>query len=125
VLLIARILTEEELSLCMQAADKLGLEPFVEVHSELELQMALRSGAHTIGINHRDLSTFQLNPTLAQKLVPLIPAGKVIVAESGIQTPEDVQQMKRLGVHALLIGEALMTAPDPAAKVSELFRGVW
>ncbi|MDP3703871.1 MAG: indole-3-glycerol phosphate synthase TrpC [Candidatus Omnitrophota bacterium] len=125
VLLIVRLLTEEELSLCMQAADKLGLEPVVEVHSEPELRMALSCGAHVIGINHRDLSTFQMDPTLTAKLIPHIPSGKVIVAESGIQKPADVQQMKSLGVHAVLIGEALMTAPDAAAKVSELFRGVW
>jgi len=125
VLLIVRILTEEELSLCMQAADKLGLEPVVEVHSEHELKMALSCGAHVIGINHRDLSTFQIDAGLAQKLIPLIPAGKVIVAESGLQKPEDVQRMKSLGVHAVLIGEALMTAPDAGAKIRELFRGTW
>jgi len=125
VLLIVRLLTEEELSLCMQAADKLGMEPVVEVHSEHELKMALRSGAHVIGINHRDLATFQIDPTLAAKLVPQIPAGKGIIAESGIQKPEDVKRMKSLGVHAVLIGEALMAAPDPAAKVRELFNGIW
>src|SRR3989338_1635925 len=92
VLLIVRLLTEEELSLCMQAADKLGLEPVVEVHADLELKMALRAGAHVIGINHRDLATFQIDPTLAAKLLPQIPSGKVIVAESGIQKPEDVQR---------------------------------
>ena len=123
VLLIVRILTEEALITCMQAADTLGLEPLVEVHSDSELTIALSSGAHVIGINHRDLRTFQIDPQLAEHLVPRIPAGKVIVAESGIQTPEDVRRMKRLGVHALLIGEALMTAPDPAAKVRELFAG--
>ena len=125
VLLIVRILTEEELALCMQAADKLGLEPVVEVHSEHELKMALSCGAHVIGINHRDLSTLQIDAGLAQKLVPQIPAGKIIVAESGLQKPEDIQRMKSLGVHAVLIGEALMTAPDAGAKVRELFRGTW
>ena len=125
VLLIVRLLTEEELSLCMQVADKLGLEPVVEVHSEPELRMALACGAHVIGINHRDLGTFQIDSTLTAKLVPLVPAGKIIVAESRIQKPEDVQRMKQLGVHAVLIGEALMTAPDAAAKVQELFRGTW
>ena len=125
VLLIVRLLTEEELSLCMQAADKLGLEPVVEVHSEHELKMALSCGAHVLGINHRDLATFQLDSTLTAKLVPQIPAGKVIIAESGVQKPEDVQRMKALGVHAVLIGEALMTVPDAGAKVRELFRGTW
>ena len=125
ILLIVRILTEEVLSECLQAADRLGLEALVEVHSETDLKTALNVGAHTIGINHRDLATFQLDATLAEQLVPKIPAGKVIVAESGLQTPADIQRMKRLGVHAVLIGEALMTAPDPAVKIRELFTSVW
>ncbi len=125
VLLIVRILTEEQLVQCMQAADTLGIEPLVEVHTAEELKLALSVGAHVIGINHRDLSTFSIDPKLSEQLVPLIPAGKLIVAESGIQTAEDVKRMKQLGVHALLIGEALMKAPDPAAKVRELFTGIW
>ena len=125
VLLIARILTEETLLACMQAADRLGLEPFVEVHAEPELRLALSAGAHVIGINHRDLKTFTMDPTLTERLVPAIPAGKTIVAESGLQTADEVKRMKQLGVHAVLIGEALMTAPDPAAKIQELFSGVW
>ncbi len=125
VLLIVRILTEEQLIQCMQAADTLGIEPLVEVHSLEELKIALSVGTHVLGINHRDLRTFQLTPGLAEELVPHVPQGKLIVAESGIQTPADVQRMKRLGVHAVLIGEALMKAPDPAAKVRELFAGTW
>lgn len=125
VLLIVRILTEEQLIACMQAADGLGIEPFVEVHSEGELRTALGCGAHVLGLNHRDLQTFQLDATLSERLIPRIPAGKLIVAESGIQTSEDVQRLKRLGVHAVLIGEALMTSPDVGAKVRELFGGIW
>jgi len=125
VLLIVRILTEASLIQCMQAADAVGIEPFVEVHSEAELKVALSIGARVIGINHRDLRTFQIDSALSETLVPKIPPGKIIVAESGIQSAEDVQRMKRLGVHALLIGEALMTAPDPAAKIGELFAGTW
>ena len=125
VLLIVRILTEEALLDCVQAADTLGLEPFLEVHDESELKTALSVGAHVIGINHRDLHTFAVDPALSERLVPKVPAGKVIVAESGVQTAEDVQRLRALGVHALLIGEALMTAPDPAAKVRELFTGTW
>ncbi len=125
VLLILRILTEEQLMACMQAADALGMEPLVEIHSADELKLAVSMGAHVIGINHRDLRTFQIDPHLAEQLVPKIPAGKLIVAESGIQTAEDVKRMQQLGVHALLIGEALMTAPDPAAKIRELFAGIW
>lgn len=125
VLLIVRILSDEALRDCLQAADAVGLEPLIEVHSESDLHLALSHGVRVIGINHRDLRTFQLNPHLAEQIIHRIPAGKIIVAESGIQTATDVQAMKRLGVHALLIGEALMTAPDPAAKVRELFVGTW
>lgn len=125
VLLIVRILTEEELIACLQAADVAGLEALVEVHSEADLTIALRSGAAILGINHRDLKTFTIDPTLSARLVPRIPAGKVIVAESGVHTPADVARLQALGVHALLIGEALMTAPDPAAKVRELFAAAW
>lgn len=125
VLLIVRILTEEALIACMQAADALGIEPLVEVHSASEVQQAVRAGAHIIGINHRDLRTFEMNPHLAEQVIPHIPAGKLIIAESGLHTPADLQRMRRLGVHAVLIGEALMTAPDPAAKIRELFTGIW
>ncbi len=125
VLLIVRILTDEVLVACMQATDALGVEPVVEVHSESELKIALSVGARVIGINHRDLRTFQIDPTLSEKLIPKIPAGKIIVAESGIQRAEEVQRMKRLGAHAVLIGEVLMTAPDAAEKVKELFAGTW
>lgn len=125
VLLIVLVLTNEQLIACMQAADRLGIEPLVEVHAEHELKMALAAGAHVIGINHRDLKTFQIDPTLSERLIPKIPAGKVIVAESALQRPEDVKRMKALGAHAVLIGEALMIAPDPAAKVRELFAGTW
>ena len=125
VLLIVRILTEDELIACLQAADLVGLEALVEVHSEADLKVALRCGAGILGINARDLKTITINPALAGQLVPQVPAGKTIVAESGIQTPEDVARLAALGVHALLIGEALMTAPDPAAKVHELFAAAW
>ena len=125
VLLIVRILTEEMLVECVQAADRLGIEPLIEVHSEEELDTALRAGGAVIGINHRDLGTFTMDPTLSARLVPRIPAGKVIVAESGIQSPADVKRLQRLGVHAVLIGEALMTAPNPSAKIGELFAGTW
>jgi indole-3-glycerol phosphate synthase len=125
VLLIVRILTDAALTECLQAADRLGLDALVEVHSEAELKTALRSGASVIGINHRDLKTLAIDPTLAERLMPAMPAGKTIVAESGLQTPADIQRMQRLGVHAVLIGEALMLAPDPAAKIRELFAGVW
>lgn len=125
VLLIVRILTDERLVDCLQAADRLGLFALVEVHDEADVKVALGAGTRILGINHRDLRTFQMDPTLAERLVPTIPSGKTIVAESGIHTAEDVARLRRLGVHALLIGEALMRAPDPADKIRELFAGTW
>jgi len=66
-----------------------------------------------------------MHPEMLERIVPKIPRTKVIIAESGIQTPDDVRRLKDLGVHAALVGEALMTAPDPSAKVRELFDGIW
>ena len=125
VLLIAQALSDEQLRDYLPLARHLGLDALVEVHTETELARALAAGASLIGINHRDLRTFTMHPDLAARLVPKIPAGVVIVAESGIQRHEEVRQLKTLGVHAVLIGESLMTAPDPAAKVRELFAGIW
>ncbi len=124
VLLIVQALTEEELQQCLIAADALGMDALVEVHNHEELKIALGAGAGVIGINHRDLKTFTVDTEVAARLVPHIPKGKCIVAESGIQTRHDLERLKALGVHAVLIGEALMTAPDPAAKVRELFDGL-
>jgi indole-3-glycerol phosphate synthase len=125
VLLIVRILEEERLVECLQVADRLGLDALVEVHSEGELSVALGAGAGVIGINHRDLTSFTIDPSLSDKLVPRIPAGKTIVIESGIRTPADIKRIRKLGAHAVLIGETLMTAPSPAAKIGELFAGTW
>ena len=125
ILLIVQGLAEDRLVECLQAADTVGLEALVEVHTEAELKIALSAGARVIGINHRDLKTFTMHPDLTERLVPKIPAGRAIVAESGVQRREDVERLKSLGVHAVLIGEALMTSPDVGAKVRELFQGIW
>jgi indole-3-glycerol phosphate synthase len=90
------------------------------VHSEEELETALRCGAEIIGINHRDLKTFKVDTSLSLKLRPLIPAGRLIVAESGMSSAADVLPLKQAGVNAILVGEAVMTAADPGAKVREL-----
>lgn len=125
VLLIVRILPEENLINCLQVAESLGIDALVEVHSSDDLQSALSCGANMIGINRRDLNTLEINTSLTEQLIPEIPSGKIIVAESGIHNAQDVARMKALGVHALLIGEALMIAPDPAMKVKQLFSEVW
>jgi indole-3-glycerol phosphate synthase len=125
VLLIARILPAARLAECLRAAEALALEALIEVHSEAELEAALSAGAQLIGVNHRDLDTLRLDLSLSSRLIPRIPEGIVIVAESGLTTAADIRRMRDLGAHAVLIGEALMRAPDPAATIRELFTEVW
>ena len=125
VLLIARILSDETLRQFLEDARRLQLDALVEVHSELELERAVRAGAELIGINQRDLDTLHMHPNLTAKLVPKIPRDTTIVAESGIHTTEDLTRLQGAGVRAVLIGESLMTAPDVSAKIRELFAGIW
>jgi indole-3-glycerol phosphate synthase len=124
VLLIARLLSDAQLRDYLQLARSVGLEALVEVHAAEELERALAHPVQLIGINTRDLGTFQMQPALIEQLVPKIPKEKTIVAESGLQTAEELARLARLGVHAALIGEALMRAPDPAAKLRELLQGI-
>ena len=119
-LLIVAILSPSDLKALLQLSLSLFLQCLVEVHNEEELQTALEAGADIIGINNRDLRTFRTDLEVTRRLAPLVPRGKIVVSESGIHTREDTQGLKRLGVHAVLVGEAIMTAPDVAAKVREL-----
>jgi len=123
VLLIAAVLNPGLLAELLALARTLGLECLVEVHDEQELERALAAGAQIIGINNRDLRTFEVNLALSERLRPLIPADRVVVAESGVHTRADVERLRALGVNAVLIGEALVTADDPAAKIRELVGG--
>ena len=97
------------------------MDALVEVHDEPELERAVAAGAKIIGINNRDLRTFDVDLATTERLAPLAPPGTTIVAESGVFTREDVLRLEACGVHAVLIGEALVTAPDPGAKIRELF----
>ena len=119
-LLIVAMLEPTQLKELMGVARSVWVQTLVEVHSEEEMGVALDAGAEVIGINHRDLTTFGMDMSLTQRLRPLIPQGKVVVAESGISTREDVVRMKHARVNAVLVGEALVTAPDVGAKVREL-----
>jgi len=103
----------------LKVAQGLWLQCLVEVHDEAELETALEAGAEVIGINNRDLHTFYTTLEVTEFLAPLVPQGKIIVSESGINTRDDLALMKRLGVNAVLIGETLVTAKDIAAKVRE------
>ena len=125
ILLIVGMLNDSELRQLLTVARQIQLDAIVEVHDEPQLARALAAGADLIGINHRDLRTFAMQPDTTARLVPKVPKGPLLIAESGVQTRDDVQRLQALGVTAVLIGEALMTAPDPTAKVRELFDGVW
>lgn len=122
ILLIAHILTEEELANFYRIAKDLGMDVLVEVHNEEDMDKALKSGASIIGINNRDLTTFRIDLSTTQRLVRLIPENKVKVSESGIKTYEDVMFLKSLGIEAVLIGEVFMEASDIAAKMREVMR---
>jgi len=122
VLLIAAILKPKLLAELLALARTLGLECLVEVHDERELERALAADAQVIGINNRDLRTFEVDLAVSERLRPLIPQDRVVVAESGIHTRADVERLRALGVNAVLIGEALVTAEDAGAKIGELLR---
>lgn len=119
-LLIVAILSPAQLQELLALGRELGMDALVEVHDEDELRVALEAGAGIVGINNRDLRTFKTDLATTEGLAPHIPGDRVIVSESGIFTPEHLQRLGQLGVNAVLVGEALVTAPDTAAKVREL-----
>ena len=120
ILLIVAILTTEKLSELLQLSHQLGMMSLIEVHTERELDIAIRSNAKIIGINNRDLNTFKVDLQTTARLRPLIPPDRIVVSESGIRSRQDMNNLKEWGINAALIGEALMTAPDIAAKMKEL-----
>jgi indole-3-glycerol phosphate synthase len=120
VLLIVRILDDPTLSRLHTAATALGMSVLVEVHDAIELRRALEIGADLIGINNRDLSTFTTDLATTLRLLGDIPDDVVVVSESGIRTRGDVERLGEAGVDAILVGEALLTAPDPATAAAGL-----
>lgn len=120
VLLIAAVLCPDAIRRFLDLAEELGLACLVEVHDQRELETALQGGARLVGINNRNLRTFETTLTTTELLAPHVPKDRVLVSESGIFTRADVQRLAQVGVHAVLVGEALMRAPDITAKVREL-----
>jgi len=120
VLLIVAALEASRLRALLGLSRELGIVAVVEVHDEAELAAAIEAGASTVGVNHRDLTTFRVDIALTERLRPLVPPDVVYVAESGIHSAEDAARMRRAGADAILVGEALMRSPDPAAKLREL-----
>lgn len=120
VLLIARILDDARLRALHALATELGMGVLVEVHDGAELERALAAGAEIVGVNNRDLATFRTDLSVAVGLAERVPAGRVLVAESGIRTPADVDRLAAAGVDAILVGESLMRSGDVAAGAASL-----
>lgn len=120
VLLIVRALEDEQLRALHEEARSIDLDVLVEVHDGEELERALEAGAEVIGINNRDLDEQRVDIATTFELLPDVPAGKTVVAESGISGRSELEELDRVGVDAVLIGGALMEAEDPEAKTREL-----
>ncbi len=120
VLLIAAILPAHEMEALHAEARSLSLDVLVEVHSEGELETALGLGASMIGINNRNLHTFEVDLGVAEALLPRIPADVLAVCESGIKEVEHVERLEAAGARVFLVGETLMRSRDPGAKLAEL-----
>ena len=112
ILLIAKALSKKELKRLLEYAWHLGLNALVEIHDKEDLTKAIFAGADIIGINHRNLETFKMDMKLSEKLIPLIPNGKIIVAESGLNNKETLVELNKIGVDAFLIGEYFMRKDD-------------
>ncbi|WP_018133253.1 indole-3-glycerol phosphate synthase TrpC [Effusibacillus pohliae] len=120
ILLIAAILTTEQLRRFRELAEALGMDALVEVHDRAELQAALASGAGLIGVNNRDLRTFDVDLQTTADVAADLPAGSFLVSESGIFTYQDVQFVKQAGAGAILVGESLMRSDDILSAVNRL-----
>jgi indole-3-glycerol phosphate synthase len=120
VLLIAAALSPGELHDLLALATSVGLDALVEVHDEDEAQVALAAGAGLIGVNQRDLYSFEVDTDRAVRVARMLPDGVIRVAESGIRGSDDVSRLGAAGFHAVLVGEALVSSPDPAGAVRQL-----
>ncbi|MDR2957726.1 MAG: indole-3-glycerol phosphate synthase TrpC [Coriobacteriales bacterium] len=120
VLLICSLLNIKTLAEYIAIANSLGLSALVEAHDEAEVQMALSAGARVIGVNNRDLETFEVDISTSENLRQLVPADVLFVAESGIHTPEDIDRLRELGADAVLIGESIMRSVDKKAEIDRL-----
>jgi len=119
-LLIAAILSGQQLAELLAVGRELGMEPLVEVHSPEELQRALSAGARMIGVNNRDLRTFHVRLETSLELIRQIPRECIAVSESGLRSARDLARLHEAGFHAFLIGEGLMQASDPSAALRAL-----
>ncbi len=119
ILIIVRALDDQEIATLFAAAEAAGLDALFEIHTEPELARAVHHGARIVGVNNRDLAIFKTDLGLSERLIPLFPPGVVAVSESGIFTGADARRVQAAGAHAILCGEALMRALNPAAVISD------
>ena len=121
ILLIAACLDDAQMAEFEACARDLGMAVLVEVHDAAELERALKLETPLVGVNNRNLRTFEVSLQTTLSLVPRLPAGRLLVSESGILATADVQRLRDAGVHAFLVGEAFMRAPDPGLALARLF----
>jgi indole-3-glycerol phosphate synthase len=121
VLLIAACLDDAQMGDLEAVARSLDMAVLVEVHDAAELERALRLKTPLIGVNNRNLHTFEVSLDTTLSLLPQIPADRILVTESGISNRQDVQALRAAGVHAFLVGEAFMRAPEPGLALADLF----
>ena len=120
ILLIVRCLSDAQLKDYLELAEGLGMGVLVETHTAEEIERAINAGAHIIGINNRDLDTFTVDINVSMELKRLVPGGHVLVSESGIHTRDHVVKLEDGGIDAILVGEALVSSSNIAAKMAEL-----
>jgi len=122
ILLIAKALSKKELKELLEYTWRLGMDALVEIHDKEDLTKAIFAGANIIGVNHRNLDTFEMDMNLTQKLMPLIPNGKIIVAESGLKDKETIEHLSSVGADAFLIGEHFMRKDNISESLKELVK---
>jgi indole-3-glycerol phosphate synthase len=120
ILIIVRALNDEEIRTLFAAARVAGLDALFEIHHESELERSVAHGAKIIGVNNRDLAIFTTDLGLTERLIPEFPRDVISISESGIATRADAARARAAGAHAVLVGEALMRATDPAALIADL-----
>jgi indole-3-glycerol phosphate synthase len=120
ILLIARILSHQQLAELISLCRELGMAPLIEVHDRDDLEKAIACNAEIIGINNRDLDSFKVDINTTSEMAPLVPDNCIVVSESGIENGGDILSLKGTGIHAVLVGSALMRSNDLAGKTAEL-----
>ena len=121
ILLIVAALDDKKLNELLDLANQLGMDVLMEVHDQEEMERALMTGAKLIGVNNRNLRTFEVSLNNTLDMLSMVPADRLLVTESGILAPADVKLMRDNNIHAFLVGEAFMRAEDPGKKLAELF----